>query len=586
MKSKSQSSIAAIGGALFIAFAASQTAYAATLTWDPADTGNGTTIDPGDGIWSLSAGNLWNNAGTNEAWTQTSATSPLHSSVFAGADGTYAIIVGEAVATQNLTFSNSGYTLSAASALNLRAAPASGNGIISVASGKSATIGTNVSVVRVGAGTISGGGILNITGTGATVRIAAGGNSMTVSGSTVNVGAGGTFSCTSSMIVGNNATAAAVNVNGGNVTVTGEVATGVLVIANTTAAGSAVFTLTSGAVLNNSISGGLRFGSTSANTASSTFHLDGGILTVARVFEGEAGHTSTFNLNGGTIKTRTGTTTAATFMEGIDTVNVRNGGVIFDTNGVDTTVGQALAHSAIGGDNANDGGLTKDGPGTLSLTGANTYTGITKVNAGTLAVNGSSINNSNRLTIDGGQVQLTGAETVGTLYFGATQQAAGTWGSSSSSAVAPFIDDARFTGSGTLIVTSGTGGSGYTAWQSANGTTQAADLDHDTDGVPNGVEHFLGGVADTTGFTTPLPGVDNNLGTLSVTWIRHPDFAGFPGNYGTAFVVETSATLANPWTPAVEGIGEDKVEITGNNVKYTFPAGTRNFARLKVVVIP
>ena len=364
----------------------------------------------------------------------------------------------------------------------------------------------------------------------------------------------------------------------------GNNAANLLALANDTSNGTAVLTLTSGTVTNSAVSGGLRFGSASANTGSSTVHLDGGILTVARVFEGDASHSSTFNFNGGTLVTRAGSTLGATFMQGIDTVNVRNGGAIFNTNGVDTTVGQALAHSAIGGDNAIDGGLTKDGPGTLSLTGTNTYTGITKVNAGTLAVNGSSINNSNRLTIDGGQVQLTGAETVGTLFFGATQQAAGTWGSSSSSAVAPFIDDTRFTGTGTLIVTSGPGGSGYAAWQSANGTTQAADLDHDNDGVPNGVEHFLGGIADTTGFTTPLPGVDNNLGTLSVTWVRHPDFAGFPGNYGTAFVVETSATLANPWTPAVEGVGEDKVEITDNNVKYTFPAGTRNFARLKVVV--
>jgi len=122
---------------------------------------------------------------------------------------------------------------------------------------------------------------------------------------------------------------------------------------------------------------------------------------------------------------------------------------------------------------------------------------------------------------------------------------------------------------------------GYSTWQSANTTTQTSNLDHDNDGVSNGIEHFLGGTADTTGFTTPLPGVDNDAGTLSVTWVRHPDYPGFPGNYGTGFFVETSATLADPWTP--EELVAGNVTITGNSVKYTFPAGTRNFARLKVV---
>jgi len=48
-----------------------------------------------------------------------------------------------------------------------------------------------------------------------------------------------------------------------------------------------------------------------------------------------------------------------------------------------------LLHSAIAGDNAADGGLTKLGAGTLSLTAANTYNGATFINAGTLSVSGS-----------------------------------------------------------------------------------------------------------------------------------------------------------------------------------------------------
>ncbi len=586
MKSKYNSTLAAIGGALLTALAVSPTALALTYTWDPANTANGTTIDAGNGNWNTITTDLggtntvWNTAGSNVIWAQTSAIVPLHSAVFSAADdlGTYAITVGESLAANGLTFSNSGYTLSAASGVSIRVTAATG---ISVAAGKSATIGTNVTVQKNSGFIISGGGTLNITGV---VRTSSGNGAIRITGgTTVNVGTGGQLNAGAGMNVGEG-TSGSVNVNGGTMSFGGDAATNVLALANNAAAVSADFTLTSGTVTNGANSGGLQFGSSAANSGSSTFHLDGGTLTVARVFEGETSHTSTFNFNGGTLTTDTGSTAAATFMAGIDTVNVRNGGAIFNTNGVDTTVAQVLAHSAIGGDTAIDGGLTKNGAGTLTLTGPNTYTGITTVNGGTLAVNGSSINNSNQLTIDGGVVNLTGAETVNKLFFGTTQQAAGTWGSSSTLPIPDNVDDTRFTGSGTLIVSTGPApSSGYATWQSNNSTSQTANLDHDNDGVSNGVEYFLGGTGNTTGFTTPLPGVTDTAGTLSVTWIRNPGFTGFPANYGTAFLVETSATLANPWTAAVQGVGAGFVEISGNNVKYTFPAGIKNFARLKVV---
>jgi fibronectin-binding autotransporter adhesin len=126
-----------------------------------------------------------------------------------------------------------------------------------------------------------------------------------------------------------------------------------------------------------------------------------------------------------------------------------------------------------------------------------------------------------------------------------------------------------------LVVTGIGGGGGYAAWQTANSTLGGLDEDHDNDGVDNGTEFFLGGTADTTGFTA-LPGVTNTGGTLSVTWTKA---ATYGGTYGSDFVVETSATLANPWTTETLGVN---VTITDDDVTYTFPAGTKNFARLKV----
>jgi len=128
-----------------------------------------------------------------------------------------------------------------------------------------------------------------------------------------------------------------------------------------------------------------------------------------------------------------------------------------------------------------------------------------------------------------------------------------------------------------LTYTTGDAGSGFAAWQAANNTTGGLADDHDKDGVPNGIEYFLGGPnGNSTGFTA-LPGVTHTGGTFSVTWTKSPDY---PGTYGTDFRVETTETLATgSWTTETLG---GNVTITGNDVTYTFPAGSKNFARLVV----
>lgn len=133
-------------------------------------------------------------------------------------------------------------------------------------------------------------------------------------------------------------------------------------------------------------------------------------------------------------------------------------------------------------------------------------------------------------------------------------------------------------GSFSTTASATTQAAGFSNWLSANGTTQTIDLDHDNDGVPNGIEYFLGGNTNTTGFTT-LPGV-STVGGLSVTWTKHASYP-ITAVYGTDYVVETSPTLSGPWTAETVG---GNVTITGNEVKFTFPTplGTRNFARLSV----
>lgn len=113
----------------------------------------------------------------------------------------------------------------------------------------------------------------------------------------------------------------------------------------------------------------------------------------------ETGTFGTLNLNGGTVKTGAitggagdgtvnfnGTQIVATgnneaFVDTLINANLNAGGLVVDSAGYRLTIPQGLAGS---------GGVVKNGAGTLSLTGTNTYTGGHVVNAGALEVSTSS----------------------------------------------------------------------------------------------------------------------------------------------------------------------------------------------------
>jgi autotransporter-associated beta strand protein len=101
------------------------------------------------------------------------------------------------------------------------------------------------------------------------------------------------------------------------------------------------------------------------------------------------------------------------------------------------------------------GNLYKSGSATLTLSGVNTYTGSTKIAAGTLACNSAeALSMGSIVILNGGKLNLIFSSTrqVRSLTLGTTIQGVGTYGSRASSAT--YRNDTYFSGPGVINVTS------------------------------------------------------------------------------------------------------------------------------------
>ena len=162
------------------------------------------------------------------------------------------------------------------------------------------------------------------------------------------------------------------NQSGGN----GITSNGTLTIGNLNSTSSVTSTDNSTAILI-----GYRGGA--GQTANGTMNMNGGTLkitTTGTAIQGAVGTagggTSTLNLSGGA-KLVAGSN-SSNWIHSLSTATIGAGGATIDTDGHDIGISQAFSGA---------GGLTKSGTGTLTLSGANTYGGLTSVQDGALVVN-------------------------------------------------------------------------------------------------------------------------------------------------------------------------------------------------------
>lgn len=140
-----------------------------------------------------------------------------------------------------------------------------------------------------------------------------------------------------------------------------------------------------------------------------TNNLNGGTLSTFNVAS-STGTNAYFNFNGGTLLANFNPPTA--WMSGGIIANILAGGAFIDSSNFNVTISVPLLAGSP------NGGVTKKGTGTLTLSGINTFTGPITNTAGTLVLNSASTYPGG-LTVNAGTVQMTTAASIsGNTFIG------------------------------------------------------------------------------------------------------------------------------------------------------------------------
>lgn len=266
-----------------------------------------------------------------------------------------------------------------------------------------------------------------------------GGNRLTKSGGGTLVlsNAGNTFS--GGLDIGTNATGARVGVV--RATASGAAGTGTILIGNGGNDATARLELAGGVTLDNPINLPGR-----NNTTVAIQSMSGSNTLTNRIDANSGGSAYIVQVDAGSTLALIGSTDA--------------GGVVFSSlAGARILTVQGDGNASIGGIVQNGAGtvaLTKAGPGTLTLAGANTYTGATTVNSGVLSISASDrLPDASNLALGGGTLRTNGFSDVLAL-LSVTASSSIDLGSGAS--VLRFADSSAQAWTGTLSIENWTAG--------------------------------------------------------------------------------------------------------------------------------